>query len=583
MAANNTSTASWLTKKNGGTFYTVPNLEGFNTEDRGLNDRFANEDGQNRCDAINDKSKPVIVKIEEKIIDNKIFYKNYIEGLEKNLENTNNRKYKTDPKKIKVIIVECFNTVGLTGSQDSDSDNDNYERFFAGSAESKTGSSGGRRQLGRHCYMLASSLKGMFAYSIEKKTNTRMLRGVQFLGKWSKDNKKMDPYSSYTRKYNEAEYQNEEETFPILEKNNLDEFKNIVGLSRKDNECGLSIVIPEPIESISIKKIFNSYIKRFYPALLTNSLKIEYKTKDKHEFIDSSNVKKKLLELDHVSEKWINFFDQSYTSSDKDQHFVLDLEKYNYQESLKKDDFPEEIISKIKSDYLSNKIILIKSFVKIPFDKKNKQGEKSGYFYASLNKKSYDDKQISALYLRGSLLIPGEKRNFHYSKNTYAAIWIEDENLNELLGDSEGMAHDSWNSKHTDVGDFYGKEVQQVFKYIKGFLDNLFSIITNKDSQIDFDTFADDLPTIEDIYKEEEVQRKEIIIPDDTEVPKEEKDDFDYRVLGMKKMVQEIPVEGGFKIIKTDACGEENFPMKVRIKFAYRTRGKNSFNSYNKK
>ena len=163
--------------------YTVPSLEGFNTESRDLNDRFANEDGQNRKDACDDKTKPVVVKIEEKVIKNEKFYNDYIKGLEKNLSYTRNRNHLVDKNKIKILIIECFNTVGLTGSF-KESDNDNYERFFSGSAESKSGSSGGRRQLGRHTYMLASKLKGMFAYSIENQNKTRFLRGIQYLGKF---------------------------------------------------------------------------------------------------------------------------------------------------------------------------------------------------------------------------------------------------------------------------------------------------------------------------------------------------------------------------------------------------------------
>ena len=38
---------------------------------------------------------------------------------------------KINPKKIRVILIECFNTKGLTGAFDK-SDNDNYERFFFG-------------------------------------------------------------------------------------------------------------------------------------------------------------------------------------------------------------------------------------------------------------------------------------------------------------------------------------------------------------------------------------------------------------------------------------------------------------------
>lgn len=573
----------WILKEHTGNVYNVPSLEGFNTERSGLNDRFANEDGQNRKDAIDNKSKPVIVKIQEKFINNnENFYKKFIEGLEKNLEFTKNRKHKTNKKKIKILIIECFNTVGLTGSFE-DSDNENYERFFFGSAESKSGSSGGRRQLGRHTYMIASKLKGMFAYSVEKNNHKRFLRGIQYLGKFKQNEKKMDPYSGFTLRYENSSNQNKNETLPILDENILDEFKNILGLERKNKETGLSIIIPEPVDIINGEKVFYSYIRRFYPALLANTLRVELKSENIEKHVDASNVENFLLDKDILTEKWIEFFKEAYTVDNKSLHAELMSENYNYQEGLTKNDFTEKEIQKIKVDYQNYKPIIVKAHVRIPFEKNEKKEEKMGFFKVALQKKTFDEKNIPALFLRGNLQIPRESSKFKFYKSAYAALWSDDEDgskLSELLGDSEGMAHDSWNSNHHDVLEFYDKKVKQVFKYIKSFLNNFFSIITDKDNQIDFESFAEDLPTIEDIYQDEEKQQKEIIIPtDEPPLPRVEPRP---RPDSMKKMVQEVQIENGFKVIKTDACENNNFPMKVRIKFAYRARGKNSFNCYDK-
>ena len=157
----------WIASPYLGKQYHVPNLEGLNTEDRKIHQRLANEDGQNRIDATIDKNKTVEVRITEKIIKNKIFYEKYLSGLHKIYhKNKNYKPYNANQEEIKVLIIECFNTKGLTGSFDK-SDNNNYERFFLGSTESKSGSNLGRRQLGRHVYMLASKLKGFFALSVE--------------------------------------------------------------------------------------------------------------------------------------------------------------------------------------------------------------------------------------------------------------------------------------------------------------------------------------------------------------------------------------------------------------------------------
>ena len=149
--------AHWVKTVWGSGQYFSVSLEGFNTNEKNLNVSIANEDGQNRLDEQFDKNKPVIVKISEKIIKDQNFYNKFLSGMQENLEiNEKNKIYPIDKKNIRVIIIECFNTNGLTGSFEEE-DNGNYERFFIGSTKSKTGGKLGRRQLGRHVYMLASN------------------------------------------------------------------------------------------------------------------------------------------------------------------------------------------------------------------------------------------------------------------------------------------------------------------------------------------------------------------------------------------------------------------------------------------
>ena len=101
----------------------------------------------------------------------------------------------------------------------------------------------------------------------------------------------------------------------------------------------------------------------------------------------------------------------------------------------------------------------------------------------------------------------------------FQTLWVDtndDNHLAEMLGDSEGMAHDSWNSQHDEVAQSYGKECREVFKYIKSSLNNIFTFITDRRNQVDLDTFSDDLPTIEDINIEEDKISKEIIFDRDS-------------------------------------------------------------------
>ena len=574
---SNHSSPHWITREDKSIVYRATELEGFNTENKKLNQSLANEDGQNRYDARKNKDQPVIVKISEHFVDDKIFFDNFLKGALENIKiNKTIKSPEINPKKIRLLKIECFNTNGLTGSFDKQ-DNDNYVRFFLGSAESKTGSQGGRRQLGRHTYMLASKLSCMFALSIEKNENKEFLRGLQYLGRFQKDGKNMDPYSMFTYEKENNENQNENETLPILNKEIINFFKTKTEIKRKKDETGLSIVIPEPINSIKAETIFKNYIKRFYPSILIGNFKIIY---DNHT-IDSSNIEKFLIQENYKTKNWLDFLQNVYTAPDNLKHHISKPEEYKYQFEIKKDDIPDDTLKKIKEDYFNKKNIIIKFSVKIPFQKVDKQGEFDGFFHIALKKKDYEQFAEKPLFLRGNLQIPGEANSFKYYKNCYAMLWSDDENLSELLGDSEGMAHDTWNSKHSDIDKFYDpKKVLNVFRYVKNALSNIYTIITDKENNLDLDTFSEDLPTIEDINIEEEKVETDIIKFDDFDDHSEKNDEEYENYNRAKKMVQEIPVLTGFKIVKTDHCSPTNFPMKVRVKFAYRARGKNSFSCY---
>ncbi len=577
----NSNNAHWVKTPWGNGQYFSVSLEGFNTNEKNLNISTANEDGQNRQDEQNDKNKPVIVKISEKIIKNENFYNKFLSGMQENLEiNTKNKIYPINKKNIRLIIIECFNTNGLTGSF-TEEDNDNYERFFIGSTKSKTGGKLGRRQLGRHVYMLASKLRGFLALSIDKNEKKEFLRGSQFLDKYSFQGEKMSPYSFFGYSKKNTEKQNEKETLPILDRDIIDDFKELTGIKRGSNDFGLSVVIPEPQDGITSEKIFKNYIKRFFPSLLMGNLIIKYKDKD----VSNKNIKDILINEKMTTEKWLSFFDEVYKQPDKNINFISNSSNYKYQTSIDLDEIDEGKIKKIKEDYYEKKPIILKLFVKIPFLKnyQNKVGEKIGCFKLALQKIDSSDTPIKPIFLRGSLQIPNEAKYFKFHKSAYAALWIEnkeDNNLFELLGDSEGMAHDSWNMNHPEVSDSYGEEVKKVFLYVKSSLGKIFSFITDKKDQFDLETFSDDLPTFEDIQEKERVIKKEVLF-DSPEPPVV--DPPPPPPPGQRKMVKEIKISGGFKIIKTEECEINNFPMKVRVRFAYRARNKNSFRCYNPK
>ena len=99
---------------------------------------------------------------------------------------------------------------------------------------------------------------------------------------------------------------------------------------------------------------------------------------------------------------------------------------------------------------------------------------------------------MSPIFLRGTCRYLTKKDILDIPSHV-SHLWVDtndDNHLAEMLGDSEGMAHDSWNSQHDEVAQSYGKECREVFKYIKSSLNNIFTFITDRRNQVDLDTFS---------------------------------------------------------------------------------------------
>ena len=135
----------------------------------------------------------------------------------------------------------------------------------------------------------------------------------------------MNPYSFYGYSKQNSQKQNQDESLPILDKDIIEEFKNLTGIKRNKEDFGLSIVIPEPHDDITAERIYKRYISRFFPSILLGNLKIDYNGK----ITSAENIKEILIKQNMVTEKWLNFFDKIYTMSDNEKHFVSNYEKYN--------------------------------------------------------------------------------------------------------------------------------------------------------------------------------------------------------------------------------------------------------------
>jgi|688.fasta_scaffold137907_1 hypothetical protein len=552
--------------------------EEFNTDNHPIAISLGNEDGQNKIDATleNKKGKIVVSYFKNK---NSTFFSKYLNDLKYYL-NKSEPGYDTsiDENNTDFLIIEDFNTYGLTGDLDSPKKGERYKHFFLSFSKSKSGTQLGRRGQGRNVYFIASRIRSFFGYSIQSDTKKKLLRGTCHAGQITIGDDNYNPYLSYTVPYdkNKNELQNQKETKPIIDEKIIDDFIKTCGVKRK-NEAGLSIIIPYPLEKLKIKTLKNSYLKRFYAAILFNRLEFEID----NELIDEKNIKEQCKSID-IDPNYIDFIYDSKTLQD-DQYNIIDFSNTNISEDiLNPSIFNKEKIDELKKAYYSGKILSFKVFVTIPY--KNSE-EKKSFFNFHLNRATVENNlKRPALFMRGDLQLPEMSRKFKYSSKCFAFLWAEDTHMATFLGDSEGKAHLKWDMNHRDIEKNYKLEkAERIFVLINSCLNSIYKIITETDEEVDYDTFSSFIPKVESDENEEERIEKRLI------------DDFDVNKKGKlrrvtkkkrknksnaKKMVEDRKVNGGFIIVKMESTEKKEFPMVVRSTCAYNVRRGNPFNAY---
>ena len=568
----------WIAKKLEGTQYGNTVSEEFDTDKHPITASLGNEDGQNKIDAtlVGKKGK---VSIRNVKCDNSNFFKNYFVDLKNHLKHSSDGfNEKIDENKTDFLIIEDFNTYGLTGNLEKKTQGDRYSHFFLSFSPSKSGKDLGRRGQGRNVYWIASYIKSFFGYSIQSDTNKKLLRGLCYAGDTTIGEDDYNPYVAYTvpHKGNEN-IQNRKETLPVLDEKEIDEFIKLTGIKRK-NEPGLSLVIPYPHERIKINGLKNQYLKRFWAAILFEAIELEVQDN----LINEKNIRSQCKSIG-ITENYVDFIEGSRTLPEENYILIDFSNREDLPSGLDIDLIGQDKIEKIKRDYYTEEIISFRIKLKIPY--KTKKHETSFFnFHLKRGESDKGTTGMPALFMRGFLQLSEMSRRFKYSSKGLAFLWCDDEHISTFLGDSEGKAHLSWDSNHKDIENNYDeKKAKKIFELINNCLNDAYKIITSTQDEIDYDTFSNFIPKVKSGVTEEKEDKKLI-------------EDFDFskkstkikittkkrnKNKSAKKMVEDSKIEGGFRILKMTTTEKKDFPMMVRSTCAYNVRRGNPFKAYN--
>lgn len=412
----------------------------------------------------------------------------WLRGLEPHLNAPKTlEELSSDPLQLQVpmpfLVIEDFNTTGLNGDpmQTSDPDesggrNDFYWFIRNVGRTGKKAGDRGRWGLGKIVYPASSSIRSFYAYSVRAEDHQAALIGRSVLAihalngceYHSEGYFALFPDPGYP--YFAAPQQNDEA---------ISRFVKCFNIQRRDNEPGLSLVIPFPETSITWGSLVSAIIHHYFWEILRNNLTVEISNDIKTLALNKETIQHVVAtwsDLREVDKKTIQrrlefcLTADGMQLSDPEGYFELSIPG-SYGSPKLSDLFEsEEKFEAASRRFRDGKIVALECVVEV---KKVREGRSQDASFLVYLQRDNELDRADETFIRDGLTIIGE--SYIREPGVRALILAEDPVLTEFLGDAENPAHTRWlpSTKHF-IGKYSpGKALLDYVKYAALKLTNL--------------------------------------------------------------------------------------------------------------
>ena len=550
---------------------------------------------QNAIDARLDKEKPVKISFTWKDFEKDEFFLKYTDGLTKRLERMEGgirikeKNYKQNPS---FLIIEDFNTKGLTGKFDANDEEEKKRRlegkiknnflsyFFKLGSSEKKGTEGGRRGAGRTTLNGASYLRTQYIISKRSDDEQKILMGLCV----GKSHFLDDEPSEYAGYGHYVEQDDKGLYLPSTNNEKIEELSSKLGLNRGNN-YGTSFIIPYPIAKImQHQTILTKCLESYFTVIKEGHLELEFNTSSYSVAINANNVQDILnnYNLD-VESDFLNF--------------ISDCKKLNENQviTLKDDAANDGVIDihdfidakkqlpELRRDFLNNKPIGLK--IPVNFQKIGEDKVYSSYFKVFISKTHHARGKV--MFIRGNMALIGEGQR-GFPKNCFGYFIAEEDSIVSLIADSEGVNHTRIQPDHNTIQEKYEEGTNLVLGAMKKSLISFANLLLNPDDEDDTTSLATYFPVNQgaEIYSVNESDEFEEVDANDegsnidTSSKKEDTNITPslVNIIGQQPtyIIKPIAAESGFQVTANPhkESISEYFPKKLKIKVTYSEPGK---------
>ncbi|NMC21375.1 MAG: hypothetical protein GYA33_13265 [Thermogutta sp.] len=394
------------------------------------------------------------------------------------------------------LVCEDFGTRGLGGdpllARDPDPAGNEREDFFWFwrniGRSGKTGDDLGRWGLGKTVYRAASQVGCMFGLTVRADDRRQLLMGQAVLRIHEWEGQEYVPEGYWCGGV-------EERTglpLPIEEASELDQFRREWKLSRSPDEPGLSVVVPYAAPELKGTHLLQAICVHFFLPILRGELIVDLVTPDTGEV----RLDQKSLEERSRSVKWdgpkrskrhvappIDFVKRCLPV--QSQAVPTKLLGQTKLPELSSEAFEPQTLEKLRNQFASEKLTAIKVQMALP----RRQGpDEVGELHVFLRRQP-DGERADTYYVREGMTIT--KLNSRAGlRGVRALVIVEKGPLASLLGDSEGPAHEDWDTSEDRPDRTWTKWKGRV-KFCRRIVDDLTELLTTPTTKADFDLLSD--------------------------------------------------------------------------------------------
>ena len=464
------------------------------------------------------------------------------------------KEVRIDLNSPKALLVEEFNTSGLTGDTEKHRVEGEYERwanFWHRAAIPTKTKSLGRAGQGKVTFFMASKLNCLFAVTRRINDDKDYAYGKCMFPKCPKGN----DGQYYHRHHLWGNVSNPDAPVgPITSPEEIQKIKTAFQLKRKD-EPGLSFIIPFPEDSLTELELIRAVIEDFYYPIFTNELSVSVGSVD----ITSSSLKELipiyLTDNSKPSVDYLSFMEKT-TRMPPD---VCISDKWLEKSKVIPEYFPEGQFETLKESFNLGECIAVRFPIEI-FPKKAEKYKGSVDVFIQNHESSF---QAEDMFIREGLSIGEERPLQKNAKKCFALVRIDDSDISEFLGYAEEPSHNKWKVTEPEVLKRYN-HVSEVICLIRHAALDLYNAMRGANVGLYEDVFADilSIPCAEGTKKRRKKKTPDpggdVPLPLPPPIPRQEPFFELYDIdsgLGMRGIVDKVP--------------KESLPLEGKLIFAY--------------